>query len=214
MNWFQDRSDVTGTAELNAPGAEDSCDEQVYVPVIPQRSKMSELLLVCEEEELEPWQKLTSQIHLKEEEDDRELSIDQIDCKPDPASLQTNAPPPTVKEETPQPVFLNSQDFIVASPQLSSDTELISSPRNSLPIVTDGMQKVSQATMTPEAYVGIHTSEMQQISNNLLSSSSVQSPAVYATTSDQTNSQNLSVLLPFPFLTIFKLNSTSTTNKL
>ena len=38
---------------------------------------MSELLLECEEEELEPWQKQTSQVHLKVEDDVGELSKSQ-----------------------------------------------------------------------------------------------------------------------------------------
>lgn len=41
------------------------------------RSKMSELLLECEEEELEPWQKQTSHVHVKVEDDVGELSKSQ-----------------------------------------------------------------------------------------------------------------------------------------
>ncbi|XP_044204586.1 uncharacterized protein LOC122980530 isoform X3 [Thunnus albacares] len=199
-----DVDNVTATAELSAPGADDSCDEEVYVPVIHQRSKMSEFLLECEEEELEPWQKQTSHVHVKVEDDVGELSIDQLDCKPDAASLQTNATPPKLKEESPQPLVFNSQGFIVSSPQLTSNTEFIGSPGNSLPLVTVGQKqlfhKVSPAAVTPEAYV-VHTSEVQQISNNPLSLSSVQSPAVYKAPSDQTTSQTLSE--PFPPLLLY-----------
>lgn len=39
--------------------------------------------------------------------------IDQTDCKPDPASLQTDAPPPKLKEETLQPVVFNNQVIIL-----------------------------------------------------------------------------------------------------
>ncbi|XP_028438293.1 uncharacterized protein LOC114558443 isoform X5 [Perca flavescens] len=62
-----DMENVEETTEPSALGAADSCDEDVYVPIIPQRSKTSELLLECEEEELEPWQKHTLRVHLKEE---------------------------------------------------------------------------------------------------------------------------------------------------
>ncbi|XP_044204529.1 uncharacterized protein LOC122980512 isoform X2 [Thunnus albacares] len=215
----RDVDNVAATAKLSAPRADDSCDEDVYVPVIPQRSKMSELLLECEEEELEPWQKQTSHVHVKVEDDVGELSIDQIDCKPDPAPLQTNATPPKLKEESPQPLVFNSQGFIMASPQLTSNTEFIGSPGNSLPLVTAGQQqlfhKVSPAAVTPEAYDVIHTSEVQKISNNLLSLSSVQSPAVYATPSNQTTSQTLSVPFPLSCFTILELTSAQQThNKL
>ena len=44
FSFHQNRSDldsdmenVTETAELRAAGADDSCDEEVYVPLIPQR---------------------------------------------------------------------------------------------------------------------------------------------------------------------------------
>ncbi|XP_042282671.1 uncharacterized protein LOC121907198 isoform X2 [Thunnus maccoyii] len=215
----EDVDNVAATAELSAPEADDSCDEDVYVPVIPQRSKMSELLLECEEEELEPWQKQTSHVHVKVEDDVGELSIDQIDCKPDPAPLQTNATPPKLKEESPQPLVFNSQGFIVASPQLTSNTEFIGSPGNSLPLVTAGQQqlfhKVSPAAVTPESYGVVHTSEVQQISNNPLSLSSVQSPAVYKAPSDQTTSQTLSEPFPLSCFTILELTSAQQThNKL
>lgn len=45
-----------------------------YIVVICFRSTTSELLLECEEEELEPWQKQTSQADLKNEDEDGELS--------------------------------------------------------------------------------------------------------------------------------------------
>lgn len=32
-----DMENVVETTELNAAGADDSCDEDVYVPIIPQR---------------------------------------------------------------------------------------------------------------------------------------------------------------------------------
>ncbi|KAM8893653.1 uncharacterized protein AB9W97_010677 [Spinachia spinachia] len=51
-------------------------------------STTSKPFLECEEEELEPWQKHTLLVHLKEEEEARELSADQF-CKTDSSSLHT-----------------------------------------------------------------------------------------------------------------------------
>ncbi|XP_044053080.1 uncharacterized protein LOC122876591 isoform X2 [Siniperca chuatsi] len=73
-----DLGNVVETTQLSAPGADDSCDEDVYVPILPQRSTTSELLLECEEEELEPWQKQTPHVHLKHEDDVGEVMIKQI----------------------------------------------------------------------------------------------------------------------------------------
>ncbi|XP_049906764.1 uncharacterized protein LOC126394139 isoform X3 [Epinephelus moara] len=160
-----DMENATETTELSAPGAANSCDGDVYVPVMCQSHKTSELKLECEEEELEPWQKHTLHVRLKEEHDVGELSDDQTDCKPDPSSLQSWA--------------------------------------------------AGQHTVTPEACGAVHTSEGHQISSNPVSLSSVQSPEVYATSSDklqsdQSNSQTLSVPFPPPCLTAIKLEPTET----
>ncbi|XP_040895106.1 uncharacterized protein LOC121182574 [Toxotes jaculatrix] len=225
-----DMENVTETPELRAAGAEDSCEE-VYVPRIPQRSTTSELLLECEEEELEPWQKITSQVHLKDEDDVGELTNDQIDCKPELSPLQgdaVNTSPPKLKTETPEPVVFNNQGFIVASPQLTSNTEFIGSlgtqcpPRNSFTVVPAGhrqlFQKVATAAVTPEACGDVCSSEVQQISNSRVSLSSVQCPAIYATSSnqlqsDQSNSQALSVSISLPCFTILELEATDKSNK-
>ncbi|KAF1392881.1 hypothetical protein PFLUV_G00032640 [Perca fluviatilis] len=168
-----DMENVEETTEPSALGAADSCDEDVYVPIIPQRSKTSELLLECEEEELEPWQKHTLHVHLKEEtdvkeEDVGELNDDQLECKPDPSPLQN--------------------------------------------------WSAGQHTLKPEANGFVHTSEVHQISNNPVSLSSVQSPEVCATSSnqlqsEQSNSQTLSVPLSLPCLAEVKLESTGTSDK-
>ncbi|XP_056252045.1 uncharacterized protein LOC130181666 [Seriola aureovittata] len=218
-----DMENIRETTDLRAAGADDSCDERVYVPLIPnQRSATSELLLECEEEDLEPWQEQTSEVHLKDEDDTVELTDDQTDYKPSP--LQRNA---VNKTETPEPVVYNNQGFIVASPQLTSNTEFIGSvgtqclPRNSFAIVPAGhqqlLQKVSTATVTPEAYAGVQSSEMQQISDNPVSLSSVQGPALYTTLSnqlqsDRSDSQALSVSISLPCFTILEFESTGTSN--
>ncbi|XP_033478880.2 uncharacterized protein LOC117254623 [Epinephelus lanceolatus] len=161
----RDTENAIETTELSAPGADNSCDGDVYVPVMCQSHKTSELKLECEEEELEPWQKHTLHVRLKEEHDVGELSDDKTDCKPDPSSLQSWA--------------------------------------------------AGQHTVTPEACDASHTSEGHQISNNPVSLSSVQSPEVYAASSDklqsdQSNSQTLSVLFPPPCLTAIKLEPNGT----
>ncbi|XP_049906779.1 uncharacterized protein LOC126394139 isoform X5 [Epinephelus moara] len=160
-----DMENATETTELSAPGAANSCDGDVYVPVMCQSHKTSELKLECEEEELEPWQKHTLNVRLKEEHDVGELSDDKTDCKPDPSSLQS--------------------------------------------------WSAGQHTVTPEACGAVHTSEGHQISSNPVSLSSVQSPEVYATSSnklqsDQFNSQTLSVPFPPPCLTAIKLEPNRT----
>ncbi|KAL7406377.1 hypothetical protein ABVT39_018920 [Epinephelus coioides] len=160
-----DTENVVDRTELSAPGADNSCDEDIYVPIIPQSYKTSELKLECEEEELEPWQKHTLHVRLKEEHDVGELNDNQTDCKPDPSSLQSWA--------------------------------------------------AGQHTVTPETCGVVHTSEGHQISNNPVSLSSVQSPEVYATSSnkmhsDQSNSQILSVPFPPLCLTAIKLEPTET----
>lgn len=84
------------TTELRGAGADDLCNEDLYFPLIPnQSSATTELLLECEEEELEPWQQQTSQVHFKDEEDVGELKKDQIECqlKPSPLQRTENAEP-------------------------------------------------------------------------------------------------------------------------
>ncbi|XP_010735907.3 uncharacterized protein LOC104924300 isoform X2 [Larimichthys crocea] len=155
-----DMENVVETTELSAPGADDSSDDEIYVPIIPQRSTASELFLECEEEELEPWQKQISHVRVKKEKDDGEFSNDQIDCKPKLSPLQRNA--------------------------LRSNTEFIGSlgvqchAGNSITIVPVAPQQLFQKMVTPkvkeEAYDPI---------SNPVSLSSVQSPVVYAPSSNQ-----------------------------
>ncbi|XP_026234056.1 uncharacterized protein LOC113174347 isoform X2 [Anabas testudineus] len=125
-----DVENVTETSERRAAGADDNCPEDVQVPVIPQRSSTSELLLECEEEELEPWQKRTSQVDPKDEDDDvGELKTDLKSEPPTPPRNAANTSPPGQKTETKQPVVFSSQGFIVASPQLTSNTKFVGSPQ-------------------------------------------------------------------------------------
>ncbi|KAF3686411.1 THAP domain-containing protein 4 [Channa argus] len=209
-----DMENVSEATELRAAEADDNWDEDVYVPVIPQRSTTSALLLECEEEELEPWQRQTLQVDLKDEDDVRELKSD---CK-----LEPSTPPDTVntspelETETPQRVVFNSPGLIVASPQLTRSTEFTGSlgthcpPGSSLTVVPGKavhehlLHKVTRATVKPETYSNVSSSDVEQISNNPPSLSSFQAPAVYATSSDllQFNQSNPSNPC-FPYL---KLN--------
>lgn len=72
------------------------------------------------------------------------------------------------------------------------------------------LQEVSSAAVKPKAY--------DQISNNPVSSSSVQSPALHATSSNQpqskqSNSQTLPVPFSLPCVSVLELASTGTSNK-
>uniref|UniRef100_G3PTG0 Zinc finger protein 280D n=1 Tax=Gasterosteus aculeatus aculeatus TaxID=481459 RepID=G3PTG0_GASAC len=88
---------------------------------------------------------------------------------------------------TPQPVIVNNQGFIVTSPQLANNSEFIASlgshypPGTSFTIVPAGQQhlfqQVTSAAVMPRA---VHRPQVQQISNNVVTLSNVQSPAVYS----------------------------------
>ncbi|XP_039987153.1 zinc finger protein 280C-like isoform X2 [Xiphias gladius] len=114
-----------------------------------------------------------------------------------------NTAAPNLTTVTPQPVIVNNQGFIVTSPQLANNSEFIASlgrqypPGTSFTIVPAGQQQlfqqVSPGTVIPGA---VHRPQVQQISNNVVTLSNVQSPAVYSTQSNQLqpirpNSQSL-----------------------
>ncbi|XP_069549634.1 uncharacterized protein [Brachyistius frenatus] len=218
-----DEDECNSVKNTEAEGADDSSDEDVYVPLIPQRSTTSELFLECEEEELQPWQKQTSKLQVKAEDDVGEFTNDQTDYKLEPSPLQGNAAntsPPQVKTETPEPVDLSNQDFIVVSPQLTSRTEFTGSlslqclAGNSFSVVPAQRHLFqNEAAMMSEDYNVVHTSEEYQICNNPMSLSSVLSPAVYTTSSnqllsDQCKSQTRSVPCSMPCFTVLKVDST------
>ncbi|XP_035016344.2 zinc finger protein 280C isoform X2 [Hippoglossus stenolepis] len=99
---------------------------------------------------------------------------------------------PTMTTVTPQPVIVNNQGFIVTSPQLVNNPGFIASlgrqypPGTSFAIVAAGQQQifqqVSQGTIIPSA---VHRPQVQQISNNIVTLSNVQSPTVYSTQPNQ-----------------------------
>nr|XP_019954518.1 PREDICTED: zinc finger protein 280D isoform X1 [Paralichthys olivaceus] len=191
---------------------------------------MSELFMECVEEELEPWQKQATEVHMVEDDDDEPifvgvLSNNQKSSDPLPQPPQTNsagiqgikrpdpqpsisssqilmplniagntvnAATPTLTTVTPQPVIVNNQGFIVTSPQLVNNPGFIASlgrqypPGTSFAIVAAGQQQifqqVSQGTIIPSA---VHRPQVQQISNNIVTLSNVQSPTVYSTQPNQ-----------------------------
>ncbi|XP_026234051.1 zinc finger protein 280C isoform X3 [Anabas testudineus] len=108
------------------------------------------------------------------------------------AGNAVNTAAPNLTTVTPQPVIVNNQGFIVASSQLANSSEFIASlgtqypPGTSFTIVPAGQQQlfqqVSPATVIPGA---VHRPQVQQISNNIVTLSNVQSPAVYSTQTNQ-----------------------------
>ncbi|XP_049458400.1 zinc finger protein 280C isoform X1 [Epinephelus fuscoguttatus] len=108
------------------------------------------------------------------------------------AGNAVNTVVPNLTTVTPQPVIVNNQGFIVASPQLANSSEFIASlgsqypPGTSFTIVPAGQQQlfqqVSPATVIPGV---VHRPQVQQISNNVVTLSNVQSPAVYSAQSHQ-----------------------------
>ncbi|CAG5855637.1 unnamed protein product [Menidia menidia] len=100
--------------------------------------------------------------------------------------------PPKLTTVTPQPVIVNNQGFIVTSPRITNNKELIATlgsqypPGTSFTIVPAGQQplfqRVSSATVVPGV---VHRPQVQQIRNNVVTLSNVQSPAVYSIQSGQ-----------------------------
>ncbi|XP_074474431.1 zinc finger protein 280C isoform X1 [Sebastes fasciatus] len=203
---------------------------------------MSELFMECVEEELEPWQKQVSEVHMIEDDDDEPifvgvLSHNQRAGKPNPppplqrysavkqevnppaphpsigpspimlplsvAGNAVNTAAPNLATVTPQPVMVNNQGFIVTSPQLANSSEFIASlgshypPGTSFTIVPAGQQHLFQQVTSGTVMPGVvHRPQVQQISNNIVTLSNVQSPAVYSASSHQlqlnrSNSQSL-----------------------
>lgn len=110
---------------------------------------------------------------------------------------------PTLTTVTPQPVIVNNQGFIVTSPQLANNNDFIASlgaqypPGTSFTIVPAGQQQIFRQMAPGPLMPGVvHRPQVQQISNNVVTLSNVQSPAVYSAQAGQlqlsrTNSQSL-----------------------
>lgn len=97
-----------------------------------------------------------------------------------PLNFPANAGAPKITTMTPQPVIVNNQGFIVSSPQLTSPGLIASlgshyPPGSSFAIVPAGQQHAS--TVLPGV---VHRPQVQQISNNIVTLSNVQSPALYS----------------------------------
>ncbi|KAM9860549.1 uncharacterized protein ACBR49_012903 [Aulostomus maculatus] len=100
-------------------------------------------------------------------------------------AVNTVAPSLTL---APQPVIVNNQGFIVTSPQLANSSDFIATlgsqypPGTKFTIVPAGQQRLIQQVATGTVLPGVvHRPRVQQITNNVVTLSNVQSPAVYAT---------------------------------
>ncbi|KAM7424091.1 hypothetical protein PAMA_000443 [Pampus argenteus] len=126
-----------------------------------------------------------------------------------PLSIAGNAvktTAPNLSTVTPQPVIVNNQGYIVTSPQLSNNSEFIASlgaqypPGTSFTIVPAGQQQLFQRVAPGTVLPGVvHRPQVQQISNNIVTLSNVQSPAVYSVKSNplqvnRSNSQTLQTI--------------------
>nr|XP_020481625.1 zinc finger protein 280D isoform X1 [Labrus bergylta] len=103
------------------------------------------------------------------------------------AGNAVNTAAPNVTTVTPQPVIVNNQGFIVASPNLANRDFLASlgnqyPPGTSFTFVSAGQQQLFQqvapGTVIPAA---VHRPQVQQISNNIVTLANVRSPTVYST---------------------------------
>lgn len=108
------------------------------------------------------------------------------------AGNAVNTAAPNLTTVTPQPVIVNNQGFIVTSPQLANSSEFIASlgshypPGTSFTIVPAGQQHLFQQVTSATVMPGVvHRPQVQQISNNVVTLSNVQSPAVYSAQSRQ-----------------------------
>ncbi|XP_056134557.1 zinc finger protein 280C [Lampris incognitus] len=94
---------------------------------------------------------------------------------------------PSITTIMPQPVIVNNQGFIVSPPQLPN-AELIASlgkqypPGTSFTILPAGLQRMTPAKIIPGV---VHRPQVQQINNNIVTLSNVQSPVAYSMSSNQ-----------------------------
>ncbi|XP_068594629.1 zinc finger protein 280C [Brachionichthys hirsutus] len=96
----------------------------------------------------------------------------------------------------PQPVMVNSQGFIVASPRLANNNLIASlgsqyPPGTTFTLVQAGQQQLFQRVGPATVLSGaVHRPQVQQISNNIVTLSNVQTPAAYSPLSSQTQVNN------------------------
>ncbi|XP_016358759.1 zinc finger protein 280C-like isoform X3 [Sinocyclocheilus anshuiensis] len=107
-------------------------------------------------------------------------------------------------QTAPQPIIINNQGYIVASPQnLNSSTSFISALGSQYPLGTTltvvpaaGQQILPQVTITPKPGV-IHRPQVQHIQNNVVTLSNVRAPANLSSQSHTTSgSQNTTGIIP------------------
>ncbi|KAM9493251.1 zinc finger protein 280C [Clarias gariepinus] len=117
-----------------------------------------------------------------------------------PSSSQSapqQAGPRLLNTVSPQPIIINSQGYIVASPQNlnNNNSSFVTSPRSQYPqgtaftVVPAGQPAVQQVTASPKPVPGvIHRPQVQLIQNNVVTLSNVQGPADISTLSHSTAS--------------------------
>ncbi|XP_054467347.1 zinc finger protein 280C isoform X2 [Anoplopoma fimbria] len=133
------------------------------------------------------------------------------------AGKAVNSASPNMTTVTPQPVIVNNQGFIVTSPQLANNSDFIASlgshypPGTSFTIVPAGQQHLFQQVTSAAVMPGaVHRPQVQQISNNVVTLSNVQSPAVY---SAQSHHIQLNRSIPQSFQTFTMPVMSSNNNK-
>ncbi|XP_060924776.1 zinc finger protein 280C isoform X2 [Limanda limanda] len=160
---------------------EDDDDEPIFVGVLSNNQKSSEPLP-------QPHQANSAVIQeIKRPVPQPSISSSQIMVPLNITGNTVTTATPTLTTVAPQPVIVNNQGFIVTSPQLVNNPGFIASlsrqypPGTSFAIVAAGQQQifqqVSQGTIIPSA---VHRPQVQQISNNIVTLSNVQSPTVYS----------------------------------
>lgn len=135
------------------------------------------------------------------------------------AGNAVNTAVPSLTTVAPQPVIVNNQGFIVTSPQLANSSEFIASlgsqypPGTSFTIVPAGQQQLFQQVSTATVIPGVvHRPQVQQITNNVVTLSNVQTPAVYSTQSQQLQLNRSNSLSLQTFSVPVKVNNNNNDN--
>ncbi|XP_068166825.1 zinc finger protein 280C isoform X2 [Antennarius striatus] len=111
------------------------------------------------------------------------------------AGNTVNSSAPNLTTVAPQPVIVNNQGFIVTSPRLANN-DFIASLGSQYPpgttfAIVQGQQQLFQHVSPATVIAGaVHRPQVQQISNNIVTLSNVQTPALYSPLSSQTQVNN------------------------
>lgn len=117
------------------------------------------------------------------------------------AGIPGNTLTPAVPSITPQPIVVNNQGFIV-TPQITNNSNVIASLGNHYPLgtsftlVSAQPQVFQQIGPTALMQGVVHRPQVQNISNNVVTLSNVQSPAVFNTQPSQIQISQTNMSLP------------------